>query len=158
MPIIPKRRRSLAGSGRAAAHSRSGSRSTVLVARDAPATPALIPRNLRREMSVFFISPPWGVALLVQLLDRDFLEEHDVFVAVILQADVAFQGSRAAMGFKIELSLRYRIAFGKVGDFDAVQHDHCVWAVQGDLHGVPLRPWFPRFGQGLCQRIQCAGD
>ncbi len=41
----------------------------------------------------------------------DFLEEDDVVVAVILQADVAEIGARAALRLEIEFARRDGIAF-----------------------------------------------
>src|SRR6266550_530254 len=129
MPIMPKRTRSLAAVAKA--NRGSGSSRMVLAASEAPAAAALIPRNLRRDRESFSLSllmrPP-GVCvfrrLLLEFLDCDFFEEHDVAVTVILQADVAFQRSWTKLGFKFELARRHRIAFGVVGDLYAIQHDN----------------------------------
>src|SRR5258708_2744731 len=76
--------------------------------------------------------------LLLQLLDRDFLEVHDIGFAVILQADVAFQRPRAMLWLKVELALRHRVTFGVVRDFYAIQDNDSVRSVECDLHRVPL--------------------
>src|ERR1700733_7856879 len=95
MPIIPKRRRSLAATGRGEARSWVGFNSIFFAARDAPAAAAPISRNLRRENLLMGFVPRFGffLSLLLQLLDCYFLEKHDVIVAMVLQADVAFEWS-----------------------------------------------------------------
>src|SRR2546425_818026 len=77
--------------------------------------------------------------LLLQFLDRDFLEEHDITVTVILQADVALQGSRTKLRFKVELARRHWIAFGVVGHLDAgpVEQAHAALTLdQSVFHRV----------------------
>jgi hypothetical protein len=93
MPIMPNWIRSLAGTGRGEASSCSGLNQLVFAANDAPAAAAPISRNLRRE-NLLIISAPrflYVELLFLQFPDRDFLEKNNVVVAVILQADVAFE-------------------------------------------------------------------
>src|SRR6266849_5155347 len=54
---------------------------------------------------------------LLQRLQRYFLEEDDVVVAVILQAHVAFVGTAAALRLEVKLFLGNGLALGVGGDF-----------------------------------------
>ena len=100
-----------------------------------PAAAALIPMNSRREKRFLIIctKPPDRINCksehskielptrsFLQHLDCDFLEEHDVVVAMILQADVAFLRTRPALRFKVEFSGGDRITLGELGHFHAV--------------------------------------
>src|SRR5580765_5374732 len=74
--------------------------------------------------------------LLFQRFDRHFLEEHDVVVAVILQAEPAEVRAGAVLWLEVKFLFRYWIAFLKVCDLLAIQRDDGVWTVQGDVHRV----------------------
>src|SRR5713101_3342708 len=91
-------------------------------------------------------------------LQRYFLEENDVVVAVILQAHVAFVGAAAALGFKVELFLGHGLALGIVGDLHIVEDDDGVRAVKSDEHGVPLRAGLARTGERLGEGVERASD
>src|SRR5580704_9496046 len=84
------------------------------------------------------------IQLLLERLDRYFLEENDVVITVILQAHVAEVGPRTALRLEIELARGHRIAVLVVGDFHAVQSHDRARSIQRDVHGVPLRPRLPR--------------
>ncbi len=49
-------------------------------------------------------------------------------------------------------------AFGVVGDFDVVERDYRVRAIQRDQHGVPFGAGFAGASQGLGQGIERASD
>ena len=95
MPMMPRRTRSLAGTGRGEAKL-SVSRKTVLAPINAP---LLVGRRFPREKNHCFMASSSGCEDQSELLlrsayfgsglHRDFLEKHDVVVAVILQPDVA---------------------------------------------------------------------
>src|SRR6266480_367437 len=95
---------------------------------------------------------------LLQRLDADLFEKHNIVVAVILQADVALLGASAMLRLEIEFALRDGLAFGVVGDGDIVEHDGGARTVERDDHGVPLGTGLAGFGERLGQRIKCAGD
>src|SRR5580704_3939332 len=155
-PIMPKRTRSLGAMDWGKANSGSGSRKMVLAARLAPAAPAVMPINLRREkcLSLIMIS----LRLFFQHLNCDFLEEYYVIVAVILQADVAVLRARSTFGLKLKLLWRNRIALGEIGDLYTVQHDNRVRAVQSNFHGVPFRSRFAGSRQWLGERVEHPGN
>src|SRR5579864_4416484 len=87
--------------------------------------------------------------LLLQRLDRDFLEIDDVVTCLVLQADVAFVRTAARVGFVREFPGMGGLAFGVVGYLDAVQHDDGARAVERDVHSVPLRTRLARKSQWL---------
>lgn len=99
---------------------------------------------------------PGGV-LLRQRSDGDFLKENDVVVAMIPEADVAFQRTRTSLRLEAELPGGHGLAFRVIGYFDAVQVDDGVRSVQRDLHGVPLGTGFSGPRQGIGLGIQSAG-
>ncbi len=70
---------------------------------------------------------------------------------MVLQADVAVVGARAALGFEIEFLFGDWFAFSVIGDFDVVEGDDGAGAVESDLHGVPLGAGFARFGKGFSE-------
>src|ERR1700674_3034871 len=159
IPIIPKRSRSLAGTGRGEARSGSAVSRIALPATDAPAAAALIPRNLRREYVLFFIKDLLALGtLFVQFFQGNFLEENNVVVAVILQAKIAFEGPWPTLWFKIKFPIWYRIAFGIVRNFHSVENHDAVRTVQSYLHRVPLRSRLAGLSEGLRQSIARAGD
>src|SRR5215472_4882862 len=116
--------------------------------------PAL--RAVRAALCWTVMTRPWG--LLRQWLHGDFLEEDDIVVAVILQAKPANERSATTPGLEVELFRRHRIAFSVVGDLHAIEHDDGVWAVEHDLHGVPLGAGFAGLGERLGQRVERAGN
>src|ERR1700687_5798294 len=99
------------------------------------------------------IDPSYSSNALVQRLDTDFLEEDDVIVAVILEADVALVGPRAMLRLKIELALGHRLAFGVVGDGDVIEDHDRAWTIKRNEHGIPLGTGFAwarfRLGEGI---------
>src|ERR1043165_9995144 len=101
------------------------------------------------------VEPPY--LSLLQHLQCDLFEEDDVVLAVVLQADVAFIRTGAAHGLEIEFDLRRLFTFGVVGHFYAIEHHHCVRAVESDFHGVPLGAGLAGTGQRLRYRIKRAG-
>src|SRR4051794_23049002 len=64
-------------------------------------------------------------SLFLQWLDCHFLEEHDVVVAVILQAEPSIHRTGSVLRLKVELPVRHRIAFFEVSDFLSIQHNDC---------------------------------
>ena len=58
--------------------------------------------------------------LFLQRLHRDFLEKHDVVVAVILQPDITVVRARTALRFEVKFPLGHGIAFGVVRHFHAI--------------------------------------
>src|SRR5271155_3639263 len=157
----------------------------LLAASRLPAATAPVCRNSRREKSFLFFM--WFPSLrsatkfphsrpepkvrrlqetllrfrrryvLVQRCYRNFLEKDDVVIAVILQPDETKIGARAALRLEIEFARRDRVAVCVVGDLHAVEHHDGTWAVEGDIHDVPLRAGLPGFGERLGQGIQHAG-
>src|SRR5690242_8263475 len=97
-------------------------------------------------------------ANLLQRLNGDLFEEDDVVVAVILEAEPAFVGARAALRLEIKFAFGYGLAFGVVGDFYAVENDDGVRPVERDFHGVPLGAGLARFGERLGEGIERTGD
>src|SRR5712692_1858717 len=91
-------------------------------------------------------------------LQRYFLEENDVVVAVILQAHVAFVGAAATLGLEVKLFLGNWLAFGVVGDFHIVEYYDGMRAVESDEHGVPLRAGLARTGERLGEGVERASD
>src|SRR5437879_6070141 len=77
-------------------------------------------------------------ALLLEHLYGNFLEENDVFVAVVLQADVAIVRTRPALRLEVELFGRDWVTLGVIRDLHAIEKDYRVRSVQRDLHRVPL--------------------
>src|SRR5215469_8066714 len=108
--------------------------------------------------------------LFCQRLYGDFFEEDDVcvfvgvfallfvIVAVVLQANPADVRPRTPRALEPELPRRNRIAFGVVGDLDAIEHDDGARAVKGDLHRVPFGAGLAGLGQRLGERIEAASD
>ena len=72
---------------------------------------------------------------------------------MILQAEVAFVGARAAVGLPLFFFRRHGLALRIVGDEDTVQGDDSPRPFNRDVHGVPLArtPLRPRcgFGEGV---------
>src|SRR5262249_2771157 len=97
------------------------------------------------------------MAMLLQRLDRDFFEKDDVVVAVILEAEPAFVGTRAALRFEIEFAFRNRLAFRVIGNFHPVENDDGVWTVESDFHGVPFGAGLAGFGERLGEGIERTG-
>src|SRR5580704_15925931 len=91
--------------------------------------------------------------LFRQRPDRDFLEKHDVVVAVILQADIAFEWTRPSLRLKAERLGTHGLTFGVIRYFDAIQKDDGMRTVQRDLHRVPLGAGFAGPGQSFGLRI-----
>src|SRR5579871_234388 len=89
--------------------------------------------------------------LFAQLLNRHFFEKYDVVIAMVLQAEVAFERAAATLRLKIELARGNRLAFGVVGDLNPVDGDHSVGPIERDLHGVPFRAGLEGLGQRLGQ-------
>src|SRR5579863_1558797 len=109
-----------------------------------PAASAMgLPWDLNRRMTRSV--PP----LLLQRLDRDFLEIDNVVACLVLQADVAFVRTAAGVGFVREFPGMGGLAFGVVGYLDTVQHDDGPRAVERDVHGVPFRTRLARKSQWL---------
>src|SRR6266850_4220903 len=138
IPIIPKRTRSLGGTGFGEAAIGSGSSRTVRAATRAPAAVPLVCRNSRRE-KCFVISPPiyWkslenSIGLLRQRFHRDFFEKHNVIVAMILQAHVPFTGSSPALRLEVKLAFGNRLALRVVRDLHTIQNHRRVGAVESD--------------------------
>src|SRR6202022_4044496 len=98
-------------------------------------------------------TPPKYFVLLLQDPDRDFLEKHNVVIAVVLQADVTLLRARSALRFKFEFLGRHRSSLSEISDSHAVQHHNRVRPIESDFHGVPLRPGFARTSQRLGERI-----
>src|SRR6267142_216818 len=95
---------------------------------------------------------------LLQRLNADFLEEDYVVVAVILQAEPTFVGTRTALGFKIEFLFGDRLAFGVIGDFYAVDEDDGVRRIERDFHGVPFGSGLAGFCERLVEGIKSSRD
>src|SRR5882762_1561964 len=95
---------------------------------------------------------------LLQRLDTDLFEKHNIVVAVILQADVALVGANAMLRLEIEFALGDGLAFGVVGDVDTVEHNGGARTVERDEHGIPLGPGLAGFVGRLGQRIKSAGN
>src|ERR1051325_3092852 len=126
-----------------------------------PAATALPCKNARRERVRFIPIPPVELTatcscrLLFQRLDRHFLEEHNVIVAMILQSEPAEGRPPPTLRLEIELLVPHRIALFVVRHFLAVYGDNRAVPIQRDLHGVPLRTRLPCvFHERLRQRIQ----
>src|SRR5256885_10185714 len=94
----------------------------------------------------------------LQRLKSDFFEHDDVVVAVILEAEPAFVGTRAVLGLEIEFAFGHGLALGVIGDFDAVEEDDGVRAIERDFHGVPFGAGLAGFGERLGEGIERAGD
>src|SRR3979490_1120543 len=88
-------------------------------------------KNLRPE------GLSYSIETLLQRLGADFLEKDDVVIAVILEADVALERTRAMLRFEIKFALGDRLAFGVVGNGDIVENHDGAWAIESDYHGVP---------------------
>src|SRR5262249_21555496 len=121
---MPKRTRSL---GAADADPAWQSSAASGIARAATAAPAPIWRNCRRE-GLFPWSPvPAGdpgpstrsTSLLLEGLERDILEEDDVVLAVVLEADPTLGRPGAALGLEVELAVGDGLALGVVGHLHA---------------------------------------
>src|SRR5262245_61635968 len=70
--------------------------------------------------------------------DADLLEEYDIPVVVVLQADEALVGPRPPIRL-VPLRLRgNRVAFPVVRHLDAVHRDRRARSVESDLQRVPL--------------------
>src|SRR5437764_5215293 len=95
---------------------------------------------------------------LLQRLDADFFEKDDVVVAVILQANPAFIRTAAALRLEIEFAFWNGLALGVVSNFDSVEFDDGVRAIEGDDHGVPFGAGLAGFGERLGQRVERAGE
>src|SRR5271167_270947 len=154
-PIMPKRTRSLGAMDCGKAKSGSGSSKMVLAARVAPAAPAVMPINLRREKCLSFMI---SLQLFFQHLDRDFFEEYYVIIAMILQADVAILRARSALRLEVEFLGGYGIALSEISHLHPVQNDNGVRAIQGNFHGVPLRSGLAGTRQWLGERVEHTGD
>src|ERR1035438_5993174 len=152
-PMMPKRTRSLAGTGCARSSGTCASSTIALSASRLPATTPPVRINSRREGRLFI----WNSFSLLERLDGNFLEEYDVVVAVILQPEIAQSRTRATLRLEAELPLRHGIAFLIVRHLDSVQHHDRAWTIQRDLHRVQLRPRFPCLRQRFSQRVEHAG-
>src|SRR5580704_1500458 len=86
-PIMPKRTRSLAATGRGEANTGVGFSSMVFVARDAPAAAAPISRNLRRE----------NLLILWLLASCDFSNNTSVYVTRRLVVYYASRSERTRL-------------------------------------------------------------
>src|SRR5437899_1002636 len=94
----------------------------------------------------------------MQRLDADFLEKDDVIVAMILEADVAFVGTSAALRFEIEFAFGNGLAFGVVGDGDIVENNNGARAIERNDHGIPLGTGLAGLGERFGQRIKHPSD
>src|SRR6267154_6635288 len=94
----------------------------------------------------------------MQRLQCNFFEEHDVVVAVILQAHVTFVGASATLRLKVKFLFWNRLAFDVVGDLRIVEDNDGVWAIQRNDHGVPLGARLAGTGERLSEGIQRAGN
>src|SRR5208283_5036099 len=97
-------------------------------------------------------------AKLPQRLNRNFLENYDVVVAVILQPNPSFVGARATLRLEIELLVGNRLTLGIVRNLYAVQFDDGVRTIESDDHGVPFGAGFAGEGQGLGEGVQGSRD
>src|SRR6516165_301763 len=149
-PMMPNRTRSLGAFMEKREGMVSGSSGMRFAASIALVAPAVVCKKDRREkfLRMVFSEPLWILCLL-QGLHADFFEKDDVVVAVILQADIALVGTTAALRLKIELARWNRLTLGVVGDFFAIEFDDGMRAVEGNDHGVPVRPGLARFGERL---------
>src|SRR5579871_394848 len=112
-------------------------------------------RDAKNSVSYSSIS---SADLLLQWLDRHFLEKYDVVVTVILQADPSEVRPWPALWFKVKFPLGDGITIFVIVDLYAVEHDEGARTVECDVHRVPLRTGLPRvLHQGLGQRIQHCG-
>src|SRR3569833_156867 len=73
---------------------------------------------------------------------------------MILQPDVAFIRSYAAVRLKIKFPCGCWLTFGIIGYLLAVYGYNSPRAIQRDLHGIPFRAGFAWFGKRLGKRIQ----
>src|SRR5215469_9931201 len=99
-----------------------------------------------------------GEAVLSQWLQRDFFEEDNVLIAVILQTDEAFRRPQAPFRLVGGFLRRYFLTLAIVGDLYIIHHDNGARAVQGNEHGVPFWPGLAWTSESLGQRVQHSGD
>ncbi|SPE33178.1 hypothetical protein SBA2_750012 [Acidobacteriia bacterium SbA2] len=92
-----------------------------------------------------------------QFLHSDFLEEDDVVIAVVLKAYVSFIRAWAAVRLPVLFSGGHGLALGVVSDLCAVHGHDSPWAVEGNLHGVPLAGTLAGPSQRFGQRVKAAG-
>src|SRR5262249_34551223 len=129
IPMMPKPMRSLGAFRLRCEGIVSGSRTKRLAATNAPVVPAVVCKNERREMGFLDISSSvidedvstWFGS--VQWLNTDFLEKHNIVVAVVLQANPTLVRPRASLWFKIEFAGRHWLTLGIVGHFYSIQFD-----------------------------------
>src|ERR1035441_10801002 len=110
-PMMPKRTRSLAGTGCARSPGTCASSTIALSASRLPATTPPVRIKSRREGRLFM----WNSFSLLERLDGNFLKEHDVVVAVILQPEIAESRTRPTLRLARELPLPRGVAllFGR---------------------------------------------